>query len=63
MYIDLNAASAEEFEKLPYIGEKMAMRIVECRRVNGPLPDGPINAAGQKHWGRYAIKSCAIIID
>ena len=37
MYIDMNAASAEEFERLPYIGEKMAMRIVKYRRVNGPF--------------------------
>lgn len=37
MYTDLNAASAEEFERLPYIGEKMPMRIVEYRRVNGPF--------------------------
>jgi len=61
MYIDLNAASAEQLEGLPFIGEKMAMRIVEYRRVNGPLPDGPTTAAGQKYWGRYAVKSCTIL--
>ncbi len=37
MYIYLHAASAEELEKLIFVGEKMAMRIVEYRRVNCPL--------------------------
>ena len=37
MYIDLNVASAEGLERLPSIGEKMAMRIVKYRRVIGPF--------------------------
>ena len=37
MCIDLNAVSAEELEILSFIGEKMAMRIVEYRRVIGPF--------------------------
>ncbi|MEC8645667.1 MAG: helix-hairpin-helix domain-containing protein [Candidatus Latescibacterota bacterium] len=53
----MNAASAEELEKLTFIGEKMAMRIVEHRRVNCPLQ----MVRQLQQVGRYAIKSCAIL--
>ena len=36
-FIDLNSATTEDLERLPSIGEKMAVRIVEYRRVNGPF--------------------------
>lgn len=36
-HIDLNAASIEQLDRLPSIGEKMAKRIVEYRSVNGPF--------------------------
>ena len=61
MYIGQSVASAEQLERLPLIGEKVAMRIVEYRHVNSPLSDGPTNAAGQKCWVRYAVKSRAIL--
>ena len=35
--INLNTASAADFENLPGIGAKMAERIVEYRQKNGPF--------------------------
>ena len=35
--VNINAASAEQFEALPGIGAKMAARIVEYRQKNGPF--------------------------
>ena len=35
--ININTASAEELERLPYIGRKTAEAIVEFRSVNGPF--------------------------
>jgi competence ComEA-like helix-hairpin-helix protein len=35
--IDINTASAAEFEALPGIGAKTAARIVEYRQKNGPF--------------------------
>ena len=35
--IDINTASAEELEAIPYIGLYTANNIVEYRRVNGPF--------------------------
>ena len=56
MYIDLNAATTEELERLPSIGEKMAMRIVEYSAREWPFPNGSTTAAGQRYWGRYLEK-------
>ena len=36
-FIDLKSATTEDLVRLPSIGEKMAVRIVEYRRVNGPF--------------------------
>lgn len=35
--ININTASAEELQKIPYIGEKLANRIVDHRVNNGPF--------------------------
>lgn len=35
--ININTATAEELERLPYIGRKTAEAIVEFRTVNGPF--------------------------
>jgi comEA protein len=35
--VNINTASASEFESLPGIGAKMAARIVEYRQKNGPF--------------------------
>jgi competence protein ComEA len=35
--VNINSASAAEFEALPGIGPKMAARIVEYRQKNGPF--------------------------
>ena len=35
--VNVNTASAEQFEALPGIGAKMAARIVEYRQKNGPF--------------------------
>ena len=35
--VNINTASASEFEALPGIGPKMAARIVEYRQKNGPF--------------------------
>ncbi len=35
--VNINTASAEELEKIPYIGEKTAARIVAHRTANGPF--------------------------
>ncbi|MFY9607836.1 MAG: helix-hairpin-helix domain-containing protein [Blastocatellia bacterium] len=35
--VNLNTATAEEFERLPGIGEVMARKIVEYREQNGPF--------------------------
>jgi competence protein ComEA len=35
--VNLNTATAEQFEALPGIGAKMAARIVEYRQKNGPF--------------------------
>jgi len=39
--IDLNRAGVEELVKLPGVGEKVAARIVDYRRTNGPFEDKP----------------------
>ena len=35
--VNINTAGAEELEALPGIGEVLAQRIVEYRRLNGPF--------------------------
>ncbi len=35
--ININTASAEELEKLPYIGRKTAEKIIQFRDANGPF--------------------------
>ena len=35
--VNINTAGAEELERLPGIGEVLAQRIVEFRRLNGPF--------------------------
>lgn len=35
--ININTASAEELQKLPRIGPKVALRIIEFRKQNGPF--------------------------
>lgn len=35
--ININTASADELEKLPYIGRKTAEKIIEFRAENGPF--------------------------
>lgn len=35
--ININAATQEELEKLPHVGETLAKRIVEFRTNNGPF--------------------------
>jgi competence protein ComEA len=35
--ININTASADELERLPYIGRKTAEKIVEFREENGPF--------------------------
>jgi competence protein ComEA len=35
--ININTATADEFEKLPHIGRKTAETIVEFREQNGPF--------------------------
>lgn len=35
--LDINAASAEDFQKLPGIGPKLAQRLVAFRRKHGPF--------------------------
>ncbi|HIE04377.1 MAG TPA: hypothetical protein EYP61_06420, partial [Candidatus Latescibacteria bacterium] len=34
--VEVNAATEEELEALPYIGPKLARRIISYRRRNGP---------------------------
>ena len=35
--ININTASADELEKLPYIGRKTAEKIIQFREENGPF--------------------------
>lgn len=35
--INLNTASSDELQRIPYIGEKLAAKIVEHREVHGPF--------------------------
>ena len=35
--ININTASAEDLERIPYIGEKLAGKIVEYREEHGPF--------------------------
>jgi competence protein ComEA len=35
--ININTASAAELQSIPFIGEKLAQRIVEFREANGPF--------------------------
>ncbi len=50
--VDLNSASAEELDALPYVSKKAARLIVEYRRQHGPLQDldelSGINGLGRK---------------
>ena len=46
--LDINLATAEEFERLPEVGPVIAQRIVEYRHANGPFTtlEGIQNVAG-----------------
>jgi competence protein ComEA len=35
--VNLNTASAEELQRIPHIGEKLASKIIEHREVRGPF--------------------------
>ena len=35
--ININNASAEELQRIPHVGEKLAARIIEHRELNGPF--------------------------
>ena len=35
--ININTASAEDLQRIPHIGEKLAAKITEHREVNGPF--------------------------
>ncbi|MEJ7846862.1 MAG: helix-hairpin-helix domain-containing protein [Pyrinomonadaceae bacterium] len=35
--VNINTATAEELEKIPFIGEKLARDIIEHRGINGPF--------------------------
>ena len=35
--ININTASLDELQRIPYIGEKLAAKIIEHRDVNGPF--------------------------
>lgn len=35
--ININTATLEELQRIPHIGEKLAERIIEYRKVNGPF--------------------------
>lgn len=38
-YVDINRASIDELVTLPHIGPKIAARILEYRRINGPFKE------------------------
>ena len=46
--VELNQASAEELQRLPGVGEKVAQRILEYREANGPFeaPEELMNVRG-----------------
>jgi len=52
--LDINGASAEDFQKLPGIGPKLAQRIVAYRRKHGPFRRVEdlmaIKGVGLKKW-------------
>lgn len=52
--IDINRASAEDFEKLPGVGAELARRIVEYREKSGPFKRVEdllvIRGIGPKKW-------------
>lgn len=35
--ININTATLDELQRIPYVGEKLAEKIVEHRKVNGPF--------------------------
>ncbi|MDI1241576.1 MAG: helix-hairpin-helix domain-containing protein [bacterium] len=35
--ININTATLDELQRIPYVGEKVAERIVEHREINGPF--------------------------
>ena len=35
--ININTASLDELQRIPYVGEKLAAKIIEHREVNGPF--------------------------
>ena len=64
--LDINRASAEEFEKLPGIGPKMAAQIVAYRAKHGPFRRVEdlliIKGMGNKKWKAlrpYVCVGCA----
>src|SRR3989338_10450387 len=56
---DLNAATAEELEELPYIGRYTAERIVQYRQLHGPFTavEEVKNVKGirDKNYGRFSM--------
>lgn len=35
--ININTASADDLQRIPHVGEKIAARIIEHRKINGPF--------------------------
>lgn len=57
MKININAATSEELQELPRVGEKTAMAIIEYRKAHGPFKTlndlGEIRGIGEKSIARF----------